>query len=637
MSSDDLRKALKTHFGFDDFRPGQRALVEAALAGHDALGILPTGGGKSLTYQLPAMLSQGTTVVVSPLIALMKDQVDAFNKRNKAHAVALHSNLKGDEIGQALRLVQAGEVKLLYVAPERLEYAGFRDLLLSLKPQLFVVDEAHCVSAWGYDFRPAYRLVKECSQKLRPCAVLALTATATPAVRKDIALQLGLKNPVIQVSPFDRPNLRFEVKEMKATTKPSALRNLLQTLKGGSAIVYVGRRKDAEEISKDLNKQGLGSVAYHAGMTGNKRHDAQEAWLKGKKPIAVATVAFGMGIDNPDVRLVIHYQHPASLEAYYQEAGRAGRDGKPARCVVFFSGKDVGLANFFIGKRYPERHEVQQLYDSIAEDGHTAEDLEHLRGPESPEARNVALHVLQENGLIFRDANGLICKCEHNDGEPPINLNGMYQRKSADYERLKTVVAYCKDAACHRASLLKYFGEEHAEDYRCGNCSKCGRAEGEPGVLIDNSEDPEELTDEAPRKERKKRTPITDDNFFPGLKEPVSKTELLARQVERPVGVRILSLIQVTKEELSASKIAVLLSKDNMGRADAKKEDRDWITPYAHLPQYASDVRPYRQVLMDVLAMYAKGYLDRESERSRILRLTAKGKEVLNRVATATT
>ena len=348
-STPEVETALRERFGFSGFRAGQRELIEAALAGRDALGILPTGGGKSLTYQLPATLLDGLTVVVSPLIALMKDQVDAFNRRGLGRAVAIHSNLTPREAGAALEQARSGTARLLYLAPERLEIPEWRGRLREAAPRLLVIDEAHCVSQWGYDFRPAYLALREVAERVRPCAVLALTATATPAVRRDVVKQLGLLDPLVFVAPFDRPNLTLDVVHCEGHDKIARLTEILRAGAGsGSQIVYVGRRRDAEEIAGDLDGMGLRAVAYHAGLTPEQRRRAQEAWLSGRRPIVVATIAFGMGIDKPDVRTVVHWQHPSSLEAYYQEAGRAGRDGRPARCVVLFSERDVELHHYFI-------------------------------------------------------------------------------------------------------------------------------------------------------------------------------------------------------------------------------------------------------------------------------------------------
>ncbi|MBI5549793.1 MAG: ATP-dependent DNA helicase RecQ, partial [Deltaproteobacteria bacterium] len=334
----NLDRLLASRFGFRSFRPGQRELIEAVLAGRDALGVLPTGGGKSLTYQLPALALRGLTVVVSPLIALMKDQVDAFNQRGLGVAVALHSNQTAAETGRTLGRLLRGEAALLYVAPERVATPGFAERLTVLGTRLLVVDEAHCVSHWGHDFRPAYLAIRGVAEALRPCPVLALTATATPEVRAELVARLGLRDHAEVVTSFDRPNLSFEVHPCATGEKPRRLRRILDELSGaGSQIVYVGRRQDAQDLAADLSASGLSAVAYHAGMSPEDRRRAQESWIRGKTPIAVATIAFGMGIDKSDIRAIYHFNLPKTLENYMQEIGRAGRDGGPAVCEMLAS------------------------------------------------------------------------------------------------------------------------------------------------------------------------------------------------------------------------------------------------------------------------------------------------------------
>jgi ATP-dependent DNA helicase RecQ len=471
-SGTDIERALREQFRFAGFRPGQRELVEAALAGRDALGILPTGGGKSLTYQLPATLLDGLTVVVSPLIALMKDQVDAFNRRRLGRAVAIHSNLAPGLARAALDEARSGAAKLLYLAPERLVIADWRLHLREAAPRLLVIDEAHCVSQWGYDFRPAYLALREVVELVRPSAVLALTATATPPVRDDVIRQLGLRDPFVFVAPFDRPNLSLEVVPCEAGDKFGRLIEILgEAGAGGSQIVYVGRRRDAEEVARDLEASGLGAVAYHAGMTPVERQRAQEDWLSGRRSIVVATVAFGMGIDKPDVRTVVHWQHPSSLEAYYQE--RAGRDRAPARCVILFSERDVDLHDYFIAQRYPSREEVEGLLSRIPRDGVRAEGVGSLDDGLTPEQRHVALLALIDEGVLARDEDGGFRRVERGEPGRRLALSGMVARRRADEARLEAIVAYCRSRRCQRRRLLGYFGERLPDDYHCGNCSAC--------------------------------------------------------------------------------------------------------------------------------------------------------------------
>jgi ATP-dependent DNA helicase RecQ len=610
-----LDELLRQHFGFSAFKPGQRKLIEAVLARRDVLGVLPTAGGKSLTYQLPALLLDGVTLVISPLIALMKDQVDAFNRRGKGLAVALHSNLTPREIGTALSHLDRRQARLLYVAPERVEFDVFRKAVTALQPKLLVIDEAHCVSMWGHDFRPSYLALKEFAAALRPCPVLALTATATPATRAEIVTRLGLQSPLTEIAPFDRPNLRFEVHPCPAKEKLPRLRRILNELSGASSqIVYVGRRKDSEEIAADLNNNGFGAVAYHAGMNANERRTAQDAWLAGKKPIAVATVAFGLGIDKPDVRAVIHYQHPASLEAYYQEAGRAGRDGKPARCIVLFSGKDTGLANFFIQQRYPDAAQMASYLQGISPDGTLPEDLPLMGDPAmSDEQRNVAFVTLLDQNLIYRDEAGNYRPAKA--AAWSLSLRQMNARKNADYRRLEAMVAYANDTQCHRAVLLRYFGEKTQPGYRCGNCSAC--SDGRTAVV------PAPAPTATRTQPRQPRPLPSGDIFWRSPKRAFTTKDLLARKVPRERGLLILQLVGANEQRFTAPRVAVILTAHDAG-GRLKAEGLHALPQWGKLSSLS-----YDDALADVLAMWAKGYLRTIHEKDKKLCLTDKGRAAL--------
>lgn len=336
---------LKTHFGFAAFRPLQEEIVTAVLARQDTLVLMPTGGGKSLCYQLPALVFGGLTLVVSPLIALMKDQVDALG-RNGVAAEYLNSSQSAQETSRVRAALLVGKVKILYVAPERLAQASFREFVRCLPVDLVAIDEAHCISEWGHDFRPEYRNLRDVRALFPQAPIIALTATATPRVRQDIVSALGLREPGVFVSSFNRPNLRYRVRPKYNTF--AALLALLQQRRDQPAIIYCFSRKDTEALARDLALAGVSALPYHAGLDRDVRTRTQEQFIADEVKVIVATIAFGMGIDKPDVRLVVHMDLPKTLEAYYQETGRAGRDGKPSDCVLFYSLADRRKHNYFI-------------------------------------------------------------------------------------------------------------------------------------------------------------------------------------------------------------------------------------------------------------------------------------------------
>lgn len=361
---DDARKLLKSAFGYDQFRPGQEAAVSAVLAGRDTVVVLPTGGGKSLCFQVPALLMPGLTVVVSPLISLMKDQVDALIARGLP-AAFINSSLSAAQVSDRLARVDRGEIRLLYVAPERFDYGRTAARLRSAGVSLLAIDEAHCISQWGHDFRPSYLRVREVRAALGSPSTIALTATATPEVRRDIARQLGLIDPETIITGFDRPNLTYYVIPVKNDAEKEE--SLVQTLRryDGLAVIYASTRKAVDQITGVLTRARISAAGYHAGLDDARRREVQEAFMTEKIRAIVATNAFGMGIDKPNVRLVIHYAMPGTLEAYYQEAGRAGRDGKHSDVFLLHAFPDRFTHEFFIKGNYPERDVVEQTYAAL--------------------------------------------------------------------------------------------------------------------------------------------------------------------------------------------------------------------------------------------------------------------------------
>jgi ATP-dependent DNA helicase RecQ len=364
------RCALKTHFGYDAFRPGQVDVVAAVLSGSDTLGVLPTGGGKSLCYQVPALVLPGLTVVISPLISLMKDQVDRLVSRGIA-ATFLNSTLGADEVSLRLARAERGDLRMLYVAPERFEAADLQRCLTRCRLALLAVDEAHCISEWGHEFRPSFRRIAAVRAALGVQQVVALTATATPRVRDDIARQLGMRHPKVIVGGFDRPNLHYAVRQCRTNdAKDRALGEIVRS-HARPAVVYASTRATVERISKRLTRSGIRALPYHGGLDDDHRREVQETFMDGGVDTIVATNAFGMGIDKPNVRLVAHYSMPGTLEAYYQEAGRAGRDGEPGRCVLLNAHPDRFTHEWFIRARFPSRVAVGRVYEAIRA-GHDA-------------------------------------------------------------------------------------------------------------------------------------------------------------------------------------------------------------------------------------------------------------------------
>jgi ATP-dependent DNA helicase RecQ len=362
---DDARAALQRHFGYPAFRAGQERAVSAVLEGRDTLVVLPTGGGKSLCYQVPALLLPGLTVVVSPLISLMKDQVDALTARGLP-AAFINSTLSSAEVSERLGRAQRGELKMLYVAPERFDAGGAAERLKAIGVSLLAVDEAHCISEWGHDFRPSYTRIGSVRERLGNPPTIALTATATPHVRRDVVEQLRLREAEIVITGFDRTNLRYHVVGVRSDDdKDRALVDTLRKIEG-LTIVYASTRRAVERIAQMLSQSRVGgATAYHAGLDDARRHDVQEGFMREATRVIVATNAFGMGIDKPNVRLVVHHAMPGTLEAYYQEAGRAGRDGGMSDCVLLHAFRDRFTHEYFIKGANPDRDTVERVFRAL--------------------------------------------------------------------------------------------------------------------------------------------------------------------------------------------------------------------------------------------------------------------------------
>ena len=402
-----LVELLKIHYGYQNFRPGQEKVIDSVLSGKDTVVIMPTGGGKSLCYQLPALVLEGITIVVSPLIALMKDQVDSL-ARVGIPATYINSSISPNETSERLEAIKLGRYKLLYIAPERFYSQDFLAALSVIKVSLFAIDEAHCISSWGHDFRPSYIRLREAIKFLGNPTVLALTATATPEVRDDIIKQLNLEKPNLVVTGFARPNLSFGVIHSNEGQKPQYVIDAINGAAEGSGIIYVGTRGRADQLLQILLDNGIEATCYHAGMDPADRKWVQENFIKNKAKVIIATNAFGLGIDKPDVRFVIHYDMPGTIEAYYQEAGRAGRDGKPSFCLLLSNSRDRVLQEFFIKGDNPPAEMVLELYEILLSYESdrvlvTYSELMKMLGGNAPDmAIGTAIKLLEKDGYIRR-------------------------------------------------------------------------------------------------------------------------------------------------------------------------------------------------------------------------------------------
>ncbi len=544
---DVLDQALFEYFGYSEFRPGQREVLDQLLKGQDVLAVFPTGAGKSLTYQLAALLLPGTAIVVSPLIALMRDQVVDLQSRSIEGVSAINSTLTEQEVNDHLSDLTGGEEKLLYVTPERCSDPEFLEHLERTNVCLFVVDEAHCISEWGYDFRPAYLMLNKAIRAAKRPPILALTATATPQVRMDIQSNLGLIDPLVIIHGFDRPNLVFDVlsastdrekdwqllklfgrassgkageaggymtstftrRDFPADMNSELIERIeyLDATLEGSGLVYVATTAEARRVAGLLNDSGLKAAFYHGQMRKSDRDRVQQEWMDEKTPVVVATTAFGMGINKPNLRYVVHYDLPASLEAYYQEAGRAGRDGLPAKAILIYDPRDRNIQNFFIGGSVPSEASLRDFWDEIrkllrakerANPGEgkvtslSISEVAKIRNLPVARVRPLLAALEQAGGVALLEGNGDNQDVAHFRKLHVIgrrlllDMKKLQARKQYEQSRLEMMQRYASTRDCRRRLLLGYFGETYDRE-NCGGCDNCLKADESTAIRSEQS------------------------------------------------------------------------------------------------------------------------------------------------------
>jgi ATP-dependent DNA helicase RecQ len=477
MGADRIDRIARECFGFAGLRPGQREAIEPLLDGRDTLALLASGAGKSAIYQIAALLQDGPTVILSPLIALQQDQAQSIDAHLPGEAAPLNSRLGERARRRTLQRLEDGEVEFLFLAPEQLANAEVRDELERVRPSLVVVDEAHCISEWGHDFRPDYLRIGPLVEQLGHPVTLALTATAAPPVRREIVERLRMRDPAVVVRGFDRPNIHLAVeRHYERQDKEAALLRRIDELEK-PGIVYVATRRAADELTATLRQRGLAAAAYHAGHTTAERDDVQQRFMADELEVVVATTAFGMGVDKPDVRFVLHQAVSESLDAYYQEIGRAGRDGAPASAILLYRPEDLGTRRFLRGAGPLTPDDLDRVAHAVA-DAPGAVDPQTLRRrlDLSRSKLTAAVTRLEDVGELEVHADGEVARAS---GAPPVEkavadaVESDEERETFAESRLAMVRGYAETAGCPRRYLLTSFGEPAPE--RCGRCDVCER------------------------------------------------------------------------------------------------------------------------------------------------------------------
>lgn len=479
-----ILRVARERCGFENLRPGQEGAVRSVLDGRDTLAVMPTGAGKSAIYQIAACLLPGATVVVSPLIALQRDQLQSIQEQDIGEAAVVNSTVSSAEKEEVIDAVAEGEVEFLFVAPEQFANEEIMERLRQARPSLFVVDEAHCITEWGHDFRPDYMRLGAVVEMLGHPTVLAMTATATPRVREEIVTRLNMREPNVIVSGFDRPNIWLGVESYQDEgAKQVALVNrVVAAEKPG--IVYAATRGHAEEIAALLAERGLRAEPYHAGLRPRDREQTQERFMSDELDVIVATIAFGMGVDKPNVRFVFHYDISDSIDSYYQEIGRAGRDGEPARAILFYRPEDTRLRRFFAGGKKLTEEQVSQVIEAIGEGEGPIDPKELLERVDISSTRlTTVLNRLEDVGALETAPTGEILPAGTDDpGEEVVAraLRVQETRRELDLARVEMIESYAQSITCRRRQLLHYFGEEDVEP--CGTCDNCEAGRGAPSV-----------------------------------------------------------------------------------------------------------------------------------------------------------